>query len=184
MLKMIVAISKNGGIGLGNSLPWKVKTDMEYFKSITKGKGNNCVVMGKNTWDSIDSQIHEPLPKRDKIVMSRNNLDITTPNTQSIKSISELFALCNKKNYDDIFVIGGEQIYSKFLEERLIDTVYITEIQNEYKCDTFFPQLPNDFYISHTTKTVWENDIGLRFTTWKKREVCEPGIIVTRLHAF
>ena len=93
-------------------------------------------------------------------------------------------ALCNKKNYDDVFVIGGEQIYKKFLDERLIDTVYITEIHNDYKCDTFFPKLPNDFYIYHATKTVWENDIGLRFTTWKKREVCDPGIIVTGLHAF
>ena len=106
-MKMIVAISKSRGIGLGNSLPWKVKADMEYFKNITKGKGNNCVVMGKNTWDSIDSQIREPLPKRDKIVMSRNNLDITTPNTQSIKSISELYALCNKKNYDDVWIKEG-----------------------------------------------------------------------------
>ena len=73
--------------------------------------------MGKNTWDSIDSQKREPLPKRDKIIMSRNNLDITTANTQSIKNISDLYAICNEKKYDDIFVIGGEQIYSMFLEE-------------------------------------------------------------------
>ena len=184
MLKMIVAISKNRGIGLGNSLPWKIKTDMNYFKNKTIGNGNNCVIMGKNTWFSLDPQIREPLPKRDKIVMSSSNLNITTANTQSIKNIPELYTLCNKKQYDDIFVIGGAQIYSTFLEEGLVDTVYITEIDEDYKCDTFFPKLPNDFYISHTTETVWENEIGLRFTTWNKQEVCNPGIIVTGLHAF
>ncbi len=184
MLKMIVAISKNRGIGLGNSLPWKIKTDMDYFKDKTIGKGNNCVIMGKNTWKSFNSQIREPLPKRDKIVMSSNNLNLTTANTQSAKNIHELYALCNKKRYDDIFVIGGEQIYSKFLEEGLVDIVYITEIEKDYKCDTFFPRLPNDFYISHTTETEWENNIGFRFTTWRKQEVCNPGIIVIGLHAF
>ena len=71
-----------------------------------------------------------------------------------------------------------------FLEQDLVDTVYITEIQNNYECDTFFPRLPNDFYISHTTDTVWENDIGYRFTTWRREEICEPGIIVKGLHAF
>ncbi len=184
MFKMIVAISKNRGIGLGNSLPWKLKADMKYFKNTTLGNGNNCVIMGKNTWDSINSQKREPLPKRDKIIMSRNNLDITTANTQSIKNISDLYAICNKKKYDDIFVIGGEQIYSMFLEEDLVDTVFITEIQNDYECDTFFPRLTNDFYISHTTETVWENDIGYRFTTWRREDICEPGIIVKGLHAF
>ena len=49
----IAAISKNKGIGLNNKLPWKLKEDLIRFKKITIGNGNNSVIMGKNTWNSI-----------------------------------------------------------------------------------------------------------------------------------
>tara|TARA_Y100000992_G_scaffold298435_1_gene263585 strand:- start:435 stop:989 length:555 start_codon:yes stop_codon:yes gene_type:complete len=184
MLKMIVAISENRGIGLGNKMPWNIRRDMKYFKKTTIGNGNNCVIMGKNTWNSFEGLKGEPLPKRDKIVMSRNELNILASNTQTAKNIDQVYELCNKKKYDDIWVIGGEKIYTSFLNKGLVDTVYITEILKNYECDTFFPELSNDFDISHTTEIVWENEVGMKFTIWEKREISKPGIIVKGLHAF
>ena len=73
---MIVAMCRNRGIGYDNGLPWKLRKDMKYFKRMTIGDGNNCVIMGKNTWYSLRTSITEPLPKRDKIIMSSKNIEI------------------------------------------------------------------------------------------------------------
>ncbi len=51
----IVAVCKNGGIGLNNKLPWILKKDLQRFKKTTIGNGNNAISMGRNTWDSIPS---------------------------------------------------------------------------------------------------------------------------------
>lgn len=54
-LKMIVATSKNGGIGLNGKMPWYIPSDMSFFKEKTIGNGNNAVIMGKNTWESLST---------------------------------------------------------------------------------------------------------------------------------
>ena len=64
--KIIVAVDKNLGIGLKNSLPWKFKSDMHFFREMTIGDKNNAVVMGKNTYLSIGKN----LSNRENIVLS------------------------------------------------------------------------------------------------------------------
>lgn len=89
--KLIVAMSKNRGIGCNNSLPWNIKEDLVNFSKITKGNGNNAIVMGKNTWLSIRSK---PLPKRDNLILSSSLKGI--PNTYD--SIDNLILHCKKNN--------------------------------------------------------------------------------------
>ena len=63
MFKMIVAYCRQGqGIGKNGVLPWKLRADMKHFKKETIGKGNNAIIMGKNTWLGISKR---PLPQRD-----------------------------------------------------------------------------------------------------------------------
>ena len=52
-MKLIVAFSRNYGIGYKNKIPWLLKKDLNYFKKLTIGNGNNAVIMGKNTWKSM-----------------------------------------------------------------------------------------------------------------------------------
>ena len=52
-INLIVAMCKNNGIGYKNELPWKISSDLKKFKKLTQGKGNNAVIMGKNTYESI-----------------------------------------------------------------------------------------------------------------------------------
>ena len=68
-MNLIVAYCRNRGIGFQNKLPWKLSQDMNRFKNLTIGNGNNAVVMGKNTWESLP-QKYKPLPKRANIVLS------------------------------------------------------------------------------------------------------------------
>lgn len=126
MINLIVAISKNNVIGKSNSLPWYYKEDLKYFKEITT---NKTVVMGRNTFASIINRNNKPLPNRENIVVSRNK-EFSYP---GVKVINDLRGFLKNSNNEDIFIIGGKQIYEESLD--LVDRFYITHINKEYDGD-------------------------------------------------
>ena len=141
IINIIVAYCKNNGIGYNNNMPWKIKSDLQKFKSLTIGNGNNAVIMGKNTFLSLNSK---SLVKRDNLILSSTlNIDNLNNNniTKSFKNIESLKDFISIKNYDTIWIIGGEKIYKLFLESNIfqINNIYVTYINNDYECDTFFP---------------------------------------------
>jgi dihydrofolate reductase len=127
----IVAVSKNGAIGKNGSIPWHYSADLKFFKQQTVG---NACVMGQRTWASLK----KPLPDRLNIVMSRR-AEIETPSSalvlrdrQSVLSLKPYLS-CN------LFIIGGRQIYTTFLDE--IDRWIVTEIPLVVEdADTFMPE--------------------------------------------
>jgi len=158
---MIVAIDKNNGIGLNNGIPWYLKQDLLYFKNLTKGAHNNAIIMGKNTYENIG----KCLPFRDNIVLS-TSLVKESNNLQICKNIEELKKYLNTKNYDEIWVIGGSSIYQQFIEiPECIHKIYITEIDNVYNCDRFFPILPTNFELDQTS-TCCENGVIFNFNIY------------------
>lgn len=158
---LIVAMCKNNGIGYRGKLPWSIKEDMKYFSQMTKGDGNNAVIMGHNTWKSLPlvNDKQRGLTSRDNYILSysttQSKFDIeigfklndTTHVTKVFNSIQELDDYFNDNdndNYEDIWVIGGSQIYSQFLESNKINKCYVTYIDKQFECDTFFPMLVSD----------------------------------------
>ena len=137
--KLIVAVCKNYGIGINNTMPWNIKEDLNFFSKTTKGNGNNAIVMGRNTWNSFNGRY---LKKRDNLILSTSLKIDNNDNNEIIKSFSNidnLIEFIKKKKYDDVWIIGGETIYKKFIELNLINECFITFIDNTYKCDTYFP---------------------------------------------
>lgn len=150
-INLIVAMCKNNGIGYKNDLPWKISSDLKKFKKLTQGKGNNAIIMGKNTYESIK----KPLPNRDNLILSTQlEIDIIHNENKITKSFSNLNLLndfIKLKNYDTIWVIGGSQIYELFLNnyinnELKVNNIYVTYINKEYTCDTFFPNINYNIY--------------------------------------
>jgi len=144
---IIVALCKNNGIGKDNNLPWCIKNDLKKFKNLTVGNGNNCIVMGKNTWLSIG----KPLEKRDNLILS-TTLDIDYINknniVKSFNSIDNLISFFKCKTYENIWIIGGDKIYNLFLHSNYkINKLYVTYIDKEFNCDTFFPKINLDKFI-------------------------------------
>ena len=139
-LKIIVAMARNNGIGRKGALPWSIKEDMKHFSKMTKGKGNNAVVMGRKTWESIGSK---PLTKRDNLIIS-SKPSFSTQGKENIIFFNEpkkVIEFCKNK-YDEVWVIGGNSIYDYFLKKEEVSTCYITYIDREVDdCDTFFPKL-------------------------------------------
>ena len=150
---IIVAHCKNNGIGYQNNLPWNIKSDLQKFKTLTTGDGNNCIIMGKNTWNSLN----KPLPNRDNLILSKTlNLDYIN-NNNIIKTFYELESLTDflmLKDYSEIWIIGGEKIYELFLNSNIIiKNIYITFIDSDFICDTYFPKIDvNKYYFKEKKK--------------------------------
>lgn len=145
MINCIVAIERNQGIGFNGQMPWPhLKGDMAWFRKIT----TDCIViMGSTTWKSIGSK---PLPNRINIVLSRKNEYPSANHTFSDPDEALIFCKDNYLN-KKIFIIGGDSIYKTYMD--IVDTFYITEIDADYECDTFF-----DFsYVKKTCTSVIEH---------------------------
>jgi dihydrofolate reductase len=150
--KLIVAMCPNGGIGYKGGLPWPHnKADMAHFAKRTIGGGNNAVIMGKKTWDSIPVR---PLRRRANLILSSQTHEPHEPHEphetrqdQSehwFRTVLDLFAHLEAANYDEVWIIGGASIYEQFLAmhkngEINIDEMCITTMEGVYSCDTFFP---------------------------------------------
>jgi len=141
--KLIAAMCSNGGIGYEGCLPWPhCKADMAHFAKRTTGAGNNAVVMGRTTWDSIPMR---PLKRRANLILSSHNGNSSSANAEHwFSSMPDLFAHLESAKYDEVWIIGGARIYEQFMtmhknDEIRIDEMCITTMEGAYECDTFFP---------------------------------------------
>ncbi len=123
-LTSIVAIDLRGAIGCDNTLPWRLKSDMAFFRENTIG---NTVIMGRKTYNSLGSK---PLPRRNNIVLSHNNvLFANAPTCQLALSVEEALFLAERNADDEIFVIGGAQTYEQF--DCFVDRYLVTIVDHE-----------------------------------------------------
>jgi len=125
-LTIIVATDQQGGIGIDNTLPWKLPEDLAHFKRLTTG---HPILMGRKTFDSIG----RPLPNRRNIVITRN-ADWRHEGVEAVSSVQAAIALLDGA---EGYVIGGAEIYQQALP--LTQRLIITEIGQTFDCDAFFP---------------------------------------------
>ncbi|MEJ8574325.1 dihydrofolate reductase [Microbaculum marinum] len=134
-LSIIVAIAENGVIGRDNGLPWRLPSDLRYFKSVTMGKP---VIMGRKTFESIG----RPLPGRDNIVVTRRT-GFTAPDVTVAYSLDEAVTLAEgfarARGLDEVFIIGGAQIYAEALDRA--DRLYVTEVATAAEGNATFPEI-------------------------------------------
>lgn len=134
--RIIAAMGRNFGIGYKGGMPWDIPSDMRQFTKLTKGKGNNAIVMGRNTWESLEST---PLRGRANIVMSSNPEKILNVGATAgiANNIPDVLEMCT--NYDDVWIIGGGLVYQQFLTQVSCDSCHLTHIDNDYPADVYFP---------------------------------------------
>mgnify|MGYP006155638931 FL=1 len=156
-ISIIVAMSKNSVIGLNNKLPWHISEDLKNFKQLTL---NNSVIMGRKTYESIG----KPLKDRNNIVISRdpflkiNNVKVTNSLEQAISSVEET---------SEIFIIGGQQIYTIALP--FATHMYITKVENNFDGDAFFPDFDKKEWIEVARKdSISENGLKYSFLKYEK----------------
>lgn len=128
MITLIVALDAKRGIGVNNTLPWRLPEDLAHFKRITSG---HPIIMGRKTFDSIG----RPLPNRRNIVVTRNGA-WRHDGVDAVASLADAVALAGA---GDAFIIGGAQIFAESMD--IADRIIVTEIDHTFDCDTFFPPL-------------------------------------------
>ncbi|XP_050359102.1 dihydrofolate reductase [Nymphalis io] len=147
-LNLIAAACENMGIGINGSLPWRLKNEMLYFTNMTtKVKDStkiNAVIMGRKTWDSIPTK-YRPLNNRINIVLTRQ-VDTVKKDTPDdvivLPGLDEAISYINgREDIESSWVIGGSFIYKAAMEHPNCDKIYLTEIQKNFECDTFFPTI-------------------------------------------
>tara|TARA_B100001094_G_C18135265_1_gene774683 strand:+ start:1059 stop:1559 length:501 start_codon:yes stop_codon:yes gene_type:complete len=159
MYNLIVAICKNNGIGKSGKLPWKIKEDLSMFSTLTKGNGNNAIIMGRKTWESINKK---PLPNRTNIILSTTLTNhLGYDNVHIFDSFDSINSHCIKSKYDNIWVIGGSTVYDYFLNNSLIKKCFVTFIDHEFDCDTFFPEIITNFNLETTMNIETETDYNV-----------------------
>jgi dihydrofolate reductase len=179
-MNLIVAHCRNKGIGFNNMLPWKLSADMERFKKITIGNGNNAVIMGRNTWKSLPSN-YKPLPKRDNIVLTTRTPSISeTPTIPTfMPSLQDTMKYCENKKVDNIWVIGGERLYRDVLNSGNVKYIYLTRIDTDFECDAFFPNIPFYFRLKSKTPWMYENNIKYKFEKYEAVDESMWGSLIT-----
>src|SRR5687767_14063027 len=121
-IAFVVAVSRNGVIGREGKLPWRLSSDLRFFKTITMGKP---LIMGRKTWESLPKR---PLPGRDNIVITRQrgyraSGATVVADAEAALSNAQMFAARSKS--DEIAVIGGGEIFTLLLPKA--DRIYLTE---------------------------------------------------------
>lgn len=161
-MKAIVVTDKNWAIGKDGCLLIHLLGDLKYFKEKTLGK---VVVMGRATLDSLPGG--KPLPGRTNIVLSRNPALETE--CEACRSQEEVFQILGQYDTDDVFIIGGENVYAQFLA--YCDTAYVTKIDGSFPADKHFLNLDRqkDWELIYESEPQFEQGIGYRFTEYRRR---------------
>ncbi|MBU1214768.1 MAG: dihydrofolate reductase [Gammaproteobacteria bacterium] len=126
-LSLIVAMAKNRSIGVDNTLPWRCPEDLKHFKALTMG---HHMIMGRKTFDSIG----KPLPGRTTVIVTRNAA-LKVEGCLVAHSLQDAIALCASD--EQTFIVGGAELYAQAMP--WVDTMYITEIQQDVEGDAHFP---------------------------------------------
>ena len=160
-ITLIAAVARNGVIGAGNALPWRLPEDLKRFKALTLG---HPIIMGRKTWDSLG----RPLPGRANIVVSRS-ADFDARGATRVGSFdAALEAAAAAAGSEEVFVIGGADFFR--LAMPLAQRLQITEIDRDFAGDVHFPVVD---------RTVWREtarvsqpagaDFDYAFVTYDRR---------------
>jgi len=162
IVSIVVATGRNNEIGKAGNLLCHLPADLKHFKEITSG---HTVIMGRKTYQSLPKG---PLPNRRNIVISRN----THLKVEGAEVYSSLdYAFIRLINKDEVFVIGGAQIYEQALP--LADKIYLTKIHADFPdADVFFPKIDLSVWQETDRETFFadeKNPYSFSFIEYERR---------------
>lgn len=134
IVSMIAAVAKNNVIGKDNKLLWKLSDDLRRFKRITSG---HAVLMGRKTFESLG----KPLPNRTNLVVTRDE-NFAAEGTHVFNQINEALEYARSEGEEELFIIGGGEIYQMMLPAA--NKMYLTKVHTQPEGDTFFPEIHDE----------------------------------------
>ncbi|XP_074280102.1 bifunctional dihydrofolate reductase-thymidylate synthase-like isoform X2 [Silene latifolia] len=174
--QVVVAATRDMGIGKDGKLPWTLPSDLRYFKEVTTTTSvagmRNAVIMGRKTWESIPLK-YRPLPGRLNVVLSRSgkmglaaleDLVICTDLNSALKFLAEPPV---SLSVEKVFIIGGGQVLKETLNATGCEAIHLTDIKTNVECDTFIPRIDSSSFVPLlSSKEIVENNIQFSFLTY------------------
>jgi dihydrofolate reductase len=135
IIALVVAMGDNRAIGRGGGLPWRLSSDMRYFRRVTMGKP---ILMGRRTYDSLP----RVLDGRLNIVLTRDTA-FAAPGAVVAHDLEQALVVARgeakRTGAGEIMVIGGAEVFRAILPQA--DRIYLTEVKATPDADTWFPEL-------------------------------------------
>ncbi|MFZ4105675.1 dihydrofolate reductase [Flavobacterium sp.] len=128
MIILIAAAAENNALGKDNELLWHLPDDFKRFKQTTSG---HYIIMGRKTFESFP----KPLPNRTHVIITRQK-DYLAEGCIVVNSLEEAIKICPKE--EEVFIIGGAEIYKQFIENA--DKIELTRVHSDFEADAFFPE--------------------------------------------
>jgi dihydrofolate reductase/thymidylate synthase len=155
---IIVAIDAANGIAKQGQIPWNCRSDLHFFREMTRGPGRNAVIMGRKTYESLPASVR-PLPGRQCVIISTTWQPTDHPEILIYPSFLDALIGLSQWNYDQVFVAGGEQLYQEAITRflYLCDHLYVTRLCQNYECDQFFPWSHIEAF-PHTVQSIEDYD--------------------------
>ncbi len=150
-ISLIVASARNGVIGINNTLPWHLPEDLRRFKALTMG---HHIIMGRKTYESLGRL----LLGRTTVIVTRNK-SYKIAGALVAHSLQDAIKLC--KNDDEVFIIGGAELYKDGLQ--VAEKLYFTEVDLEVQGDAYFPALNLNLW-RETAREAQVSEKGLAFS--------------------
>ena len=159
MITAIVHVDKQWGIGKGNDMMFSLPKDMKFFRETTMG---HTVVMGGKTLRSFPNQ--KPLKNRVNIVLTRGQV---CDECVVVRSYEELKNELKARKNEEIFIIGGGEVYRELLP--YCHRVFVTKVDAVGGAEVFFPNLDEmeNFVCVDEGEPLEDNGYTIRFTTYK-----------------
>ncbi|MBI1961083.1 MAG: dihydrofolate reductase [Parcubacteria group bacterium] len=140
VISAIAAIGKNRELGKDGKIPWKIPGEQQYFKAVTLG---HPIIMGRKTHESIG----RALPGRVNMVITRSP-GYRADGCVVVSSVEDAILEAKKHDQEEIFVIGGGEIYRAAMP--YLDKLYLTHVEGTFDADTFFPDYSEFKEVSRT----------------------------------
>ncbi|MBR08695.1 MAG: diacylglycerol kinase [Rickettsiales bacterium] len=164
-ISMIAAMGRNRVIGKDNDIPWHLPDDFQYFKKTTEG---HYVLMGRKNYESLPPRF-KPLPNRPNVVITRKNT-YEAPGTEVVNSLEEAIEIARKNSEEEVFIIGGGEIYKLGLA--YADTIYLTEIDGDFEGQTIFPEFD---------KSEWKESSRIHHSTDERHKYAFDFVVYSKI---
>ena len=162
-MNLIAAVDSKWGIGYKNKLLISIPDDMKFFKEMTTGK---VCIMGRSTLNSLPGG--RPLSGRVNIVLTRDK-SFKKDGVIAANSVEQVLEIIKEYNTKDVFVIGGESIYSQFMP--YVDTAFITYIDYTYQADKYMENLDKSADWKMTVESEEQTYFDLEYYFYKYEKV-------------
>ena len=160
--KMILAMDLDGCIGKDDGLPWRLRSDMLRFKRLTIGDGNNAVLMGRTTWESLP-EAYRPLDERLNIIVTRNE-EYTVEGAYTSLSIEKGLNLAEENSSDICWIIGGANVYEQCRD--VVDEIHLTMVETNQSGNVRVGLFTEDNWNHEVVESVPSDDKNEHATTY------------------